>query len=289
MTDQPTTSVPSSTARPARRPHVPAVRVGPSPTPRQRLHQLVYLRDVTLHLVGRELAARHRDSLFGWLWSLTPALLQLLVTHFLFTRVIPLGVENYAVFLLIGILAYNWFQRSLTTASSVLVSSRTLVLRPGFPMVVLPVVSVLVGFVDYLLAFPILIVVLALTTGLRIELALFPLVLLIQFVLTLGFAWIVACLTVFLRDMRQIVGLVVGLGFWITPVFYRQRQVPEAFSLVYDLNPMAYVIEAHRGALLGEGLPSTAALVGLSAFSLGVSFVGLLIFNRLRHGVPDRL
>jgi lipopolysaccharide transport system permease protein len=288
LTDRQSTTVsPSPPASIPRR--LAGARAGHGAARRERLRQLVQLRDVTLHLVGRELAVRHRDSLFGWLWSLTPALLQLLVTHFLFTRVIPLGVENYAVFLLVGILAYNWFSRSLNSATTALTNSRNLVLRPGFPVVVLPVVAVLGGLVDYLLALPVLLAVVALTTGLRAELALFPLVLLVQLLLTLGLAWVVACANVFFRDMRHIVGLVVGLGFWITPIFYRQRDVPEAFSLVYDLNPMAYVIEAHRALLLGDALPSGSALVIATAASVGILLGGFLVFDALRHEVPDQL
>jgi lipopolysaccharide transport system permease protein len=287
LTEQQTTTVSSSP--PARiRSRAAGVRSATGPR-RQRLRRLEHLFDVTLHLVGRELAVRHRDSLFGWLWSLTPALLQLLVTHFLFTRVIPLGVENYAVFLLVGILAYSWFSRSVNSGTSALTSNRSLVLRPGFPTVVLPVVAVVGGLVDYLLAFPVLLAVVALTVGLRVELALFPLVLAVQFLLTLGLAWVVACLNVFFRDMRHIVGIVVGLGFWITPIFYRQRDVPEAFSLVYDLNPMAVIVETHRALLLGEDLPSAGALTAVTAASIAILLGALFVFHKLRDEVPDQL
>src|SRR3954452_17618051 len=78
--------------------------------PRQlRGKRIAYLRDVTLHLVRRDLALRYRGTVLGWFWSLAPVVLQLIVTQFLFTRVIPLGVPNSPVFLLIGILAWNHF------------------------------------------------------------------------------------------------------------------------------------------------------------------------------------
>ena len=129
----------------------PPLAAPPAPTTRQRL---VYLRDVTLHLVAREFATRHRGALLGWAWALAPPLLQLVVTYFLFTKVIPLGVANYPVFLLTGILSWNWFSRSVGAAVTSLETSRDLVRRPGFPTLVLPLVSVVTGLLDYLIARP---------------------------------------------------------------------------------------------------------------------------------------
>jgi lipopolysaccharide transport system permease protein len=251
--------------------------------------RIAYLRDITAHLVTREITERHRDSLLGWVWSLTPPLLQLAATFFVFTRVIPLGVENYALFLFIGILAWNWFSRSLGLATAALEGKRSLVLRPGFPIVVLPVVSVLVAFVDYLFAVPILLVALALTTGLRWELVLLPLILLVQLLLTTGISWIVAPLQVYFRDVRHIVGIAVAVGFWLTPIFYRPNQIPEEFSFLYELNPLSYLIEAQRGLLLGEEMPSSLALCLVGVFSFCLLAGGLVVFRTLRQSVPERL
>ncbi len=219
---------------------------------RKHLRQLGHNKDVTFHLVRLELATRHRGTFLGWIWSLTPPLLQLAATYFLFTKVIPLNVENYPVFLLVGMLSWTWFSRSWSQATSCLETSRSLVLRPGFTIGLLPLAAVVVGLVDYLLALPVLFIALALTTGLRAEAALLPLLLLIQFVFTLGLGLLFAPLQVFLRDTRQFVALAISIGFWLTPIFYRARQVPAQFQWILDANPMAYLIEAQRAILLEE-------------------------------------
>jgi ABC-type polysaccharide/polyol phosphate export permease len=251
--------------------------------------RIAYFRDVTFHLVHRELALRHRGSLLGWLWSFSPALLQLLVTQFLFTRVIPLGVANYPVFLLAGILAWNWFAGGVRSATGVLEVSRHLVLRPGFPTMLLPLVATLVDLVDYLIALPILFAALALTTGISADAALLPLFIVLQFFLIAGVGLMLAPLQLYFRDVRQFVGMAVTLGFWLTPVFYRQRQVPEAFKPLYDVNPMAHLIEAERGILLAGTLPSLASVVTFAVTAIVVFACGSAIFSALKDSLPEKL
>lgn len=259
---------------------------------RPGLGRLAYLRDVTLHLTRLELAARHRGTLLGWIWSLTPSLLMLAATYFLFTKVIPLEIENYPVFLLVGIISWNWFARSLTQATSSLETSRDLVLRPGFPTGTLPFSAITVGLVDYLLALPVVFVALVFTTGLRPEAALLPVLMLIQFIFTLGLGVLFAPLQVYARDTRQFVALAISVGFWITPIFYRATQVPPEFQWILDLNPMAYLIEAERAILLEETPvpgPSIETMTWVALASIGTLALGYATFSRLRQSVPEQL
>lgn len=257
-----------------------------------RLGRLVYLRDVALHLTRLELASRHRGTILGWIWSITPSLLMLGATYFLFTKVIPLDIENYPVFLLVGITAWNWFARSLTQATTSLESRRDLVLRPGFPTGTLPFSAVLVGLVDYLLALPVIFIALAFTTGVRPEAALLPLLMLVQFVFTLGLGVLFAPLQAYARDTRQFVALAVSVGFWITPIFYQARQVPAEFQWILEVNPMSYLIEAERAILLEEvPVPGPAAttLTWVALASVAILALGYALFSRLRSSVPEQL
>ena len=254
-----------------------------------RLRELGRGVDIGLHLCRLELALRHRGSVLGWLWSLGPPLLLLVATYFLFTRIIPLEIENYPVFLLTGILAWSWFARSLTEGTGSLEARRDLVLRPGFATELLPLAVVIVALVDYLLALPILLVATATTTGLHPTIALLPLLLLIQLVLSVGLALAMAPLQILVRDMRQFATLAVTLGFWFTPVFYRPSQIPEAMDLVYTLNPMAHLIHAHRQVILDGELPDAASLLAVAGVALAVLGAGYAVFRRLRSVVPENV
>jgi ABC-type polysaccharide/polyol phosphate export permease len=245
--------------------------------------------DVLLQLVRVELAARDRGSVLGWLWSLGPPAFQLVATYFLFTRVFPLDIENYPVFLLTGILTWTWFARSMAETTMSLETHRMLVLRPGFRTELLPIAAVLVGLVDYLIALPVLLLAIAFTSGLAVEAALLPVLLVLQLGFCVGLGLLLAPLQVFVRDVRQIVAMIVALGFWLTPVFYRRSQVPESFAWLYDANPMAHLIEAVRAILLRGVVPSLED-VGAVAVAAAIALaLGWAVFARSRHAVPEQL
>jgi lipopolysaccharide transport system permease protein len=277
---------PSSGATGVRESSIGIARVRDLPGVRRRA---VHLRDITMHLVGRSLATRYRGSLLGWLWSLTPPLLLLLATYFLFTHVIALDVPNYPVFLLTGILAWNWLSRGLPAATSSLEDGRSLALRPAFPSVLLPIVAVLVALVDYVLALPILLVAVGLTVGLQPTALLLPVLIAIQFVFAIGLGLMLAPLQVFFRDVAYLVGVLLTLGFWITPIVYAVRQVPDRFGLIYDLNPMAHLIEAQRRVLIDGALPSARPLVLTGVAALAILTAGFAVFASTRRAIPDHL
>src|SRR3990172_6994929 len=251
--------------------------------------RLLHLHELTLHLVARDLASRQRGSLLGWLWSLAPPLLQLVLVHFLFTRVVPLGVENYALFLLTGILAWSGFSRGLAAATDSLEANRSLVLRPGFPTPLLPLVAVLVAFVDQCLALPILLVAVAATSGLAPAAGLLPALLAIQLALTTGLAWCLAPLQVFLRDTRHLVGIALSLGFWITPIFYAPRRLPDALGFLHDATPMAQLLAAQRAILLRGTLPDAAPLALVAGLSLVLLVAGFAVFHATQHALAERV
>jgi len=256
---------------------------------RSLLGQTAYLRDVTLHLVRRDFTTRHRGSLLGWLWALAPALLQLGVTFFVFTKVLGLHQPNYPVFLLTGILAWNWFARSLLLGVYALEGRRELAMRPGFPMLILPVSAALIGLLDYVITLPVLLIAIAVGPGLHPSALMLPVPVLIQLVLSVGLCWILAPLQVYYRDVGHFVGIAVLLGFWITPIWYTRDKVPSEFMIIYRLNPMTHLIEAQR-ALLLEGKLPTAQQLGFVAIGAVVTTVlGYILLTRLRDSVPERM
>jgi len=256
---------------------------------RPALKRAIYLRDITFHLVGRDFASRHRGSSLGWLWVLVPPLVQLLVFYFVFTKVIPLRVANYPVFLLTGILAWSFFARGISLSTLSLEHSRDLVLRPGFPSGVLPVKAVLIGLVEYALALPVLLIALAFSTGVQWTWVLLPVLLAIQLVFTVGLGWMLAPLQVFFRDVQHLVTLFVLIGFWVTPVFYQRSKVPSRFHLIYTLNPMAHLIEWQRWIMLHGTYPQPLSVLALSAIVIGIAVAGWAVFRRFRHSVPEEL
>jgi len=248
-----------------------------------------YLLDVTLHLVGRQLSTRYRRSLLGWVWALALPVGQLAVLNLVFTRIVPVGIHDYAAFLCIGIIAWGWLATSLSLAAPSIEARRDLALRPGFPTPLLPAVAALAAFVDYLIALPLVLGLVAFYAGMSWAVLLLPALLAIQLLLVLGLSWLVAPLNVFFRDIAHFVSLLLLLGYFLTPIFYSRTSAPGSMSLLFDLNPMAWLIDAQRTILLDGTLPAAGPLLVVAAASLAVAAGGLAVFNAIKPTLPDQL
>ena len=215
-----------------------------------------YLFDLFYELVVRDLKLRYKRSVLGLAWTLVNPLVQLLVLSFIFRTVLPLDIPNYPSFLFTGLLAWNWFQLSLYSSTGAIVDNRELVRRPGFPVTVLPMVTVASYFIHFLLALPILLAFLVLS-GIRLSSAalLLPAIWAVQFVLTLSWAYLVAALHVTFRDTQHLLGIALMLGFYLTPIFYDASILPSRYAWRYGLNPVAVLLNAYRELLIFGRLP----------------------------------
>jgi lipopolysaccharide transport system permease protein len=251
---------------------------------------LPYLRDLALELILRDLRLRYKRSVLGIAWSLVTPLAQLLVLHFLFTVVLPLGIANYASFLFVGILVWSWLAGSLDQATGSIVDNRELVRQPGFPVAILPVVTVAANLIHFMLALPILAAFLWLggaAPGAAI--VLLPVLIALQFLFTLSVAYFMATLHVTFRDTKHLLGVLLTLGFYLTPVFYEVRQAPERLQAFYALNPMVHLIEGYRDVLLRGLWPSPASLIAVALTGSALLVVGYTIFRQTSYRFVDEL
>jgi homopolymeric O-antigen transport system permease protein len=248
-------------------------------------------RDVVLQLVLRDLRLRYKRSLLGIAWSLVTPLAQLIVLHFVFTTVLPLDIPHYASFLFVGILVWSWLAASLEQATGSIVDNRELVRQPAFPMAALPVVTVAANLIHFLLALPILAAFLWFGGGATVgpSLVLLPALIILQFLFILSVAYFVATFHVTFRDTKHLLGVLLLLGFYLTPVFYEVRQTPVRYELVYALNPMVHVLGAYRDVLLHGTWPSPTGLVAVALASSVFLLLGYTLFTRTRFRFVDEL
>lgn len=242
------------------------------------------------HLARREVASDSRYTLLGWTWPVLRQLAQLAVLVFVFGSVLELGIENYPVFVFCGLVAWGWFSAGVGRAASSIVAGRHLVNQPRFPVEVLPAVAVAVPLVDVLVALPVLLAMAAWAGSLSPSALFLPVLLALQLPLMLGIGWITAAITVYLRDVAQVVGVGLTMAFYLTPVFYdRRTSVPEEYQGLLQLNPMTVIIEGWRAVLLDGRLPSFAGLAVLAVVGLGLAGAGWVLIGRLRGGFVDEL
>jgi len=271
------------------------------------LHNLVRLaryRGLIQSLVARELKARYRGSVLGFFWSFINPLLLLLVYSFVFTFVMDSAknderIQPYALYMFCGILPWTWFASSLNEAAGVLISGGNLIKKVLFPAEILPIVTVLANMVHFFFGLVIL-------AGFLVwyqrplnlsELAIFPLAVAIQLVLTLGFALLLSALTVHFRDIRDILSNLLTFWFFSTPIIYPYlifndpttgQELWQAQLL--KLNPFTHLAITYQEILFFNGpVGHLKWLLVLGALSIAFFLFGYWVFDRLRDTFAEEV
>lgn len=239
-------------------------------------------------LVSRQLQARYRGSFLGFLWTFLNPLLLMGVYALVFKYYMRFAVENYAAFLLCGILAWTYFTSALMEGTNAILGGGSLITKSLFPPHVLPTVTVLSNLVNYVLSLPLLVAFLFLSgVPLRPSLFALPIVLALQTAFTWGLVLALATLNVHYRDVQHIVGNFLLLWFFLCPIIYPAEQIPPAFRFMQYVNPIGLMIEAYHGIFLYDRLPSLDVLANLGAFALIAVLVGSRVFESYRDTFPE--
>jgi lipopolysaccharide transport system permease protein len=255
-----------------------------------RSRRLIYLRDLVRELVARDMKVRYKGSALGIVWSLANPLMQLVVFHFIFRLVLQLNIPRYSSFAFSGMLAWSWFQASLLDASGSMLTNRELIKRPGFPVAILPVVAVTTHLIYFLLTLPILMLFLIIGgSGVKPMILVLPLIMAVQFALTLGLGYLAAIANVMFRDAHYLLGVSLQLLFFLTPVFYDASAVPQRYQTLYQLNPMVHLVGAYRGVLIEGRFPVGSAMLALSGLAVGLLYVGLRTFMRASYRYAEEV
>lgn len=263
------------------------------------VRELYRFRTLIGMLVLRDLRARYRGSLLGFLWSFLNPLLLMLVYVLVFSVYLRAPMEKYAVFLFSGLLPWLWFSSSLGHATGVIVGSGALVKRILFPAEILPLVAVLSNLANMLLSLPLLVLFLLLF-GVRLGpvLAFLPLLLALQLLLTAGLALPLAALNVHLRDVEQILANTLVLLFFLSPILYPVSTVPITLHVggvpvplrpLYFLNPVAGLVQSYQNIFFFGRQPHWIHLGMVTAFAALALWGGYRVFDRLRDSLAEEV
>jgi ABC-type polysaccharide/polyol phosphate export permease len=236
------------------------------------------------HLIKRDFYIRHAGSALGVLWSLLVPLFQLGVLTFTFGSLIRVDIADFPAFIYSALLPWTWFSSSLSGAGHLFFTHRDLLRRPAFPPGVLIIVNTFTHLFTFFLGLPLLFALMG-WYGRVVSWnpMTFLLLLLIQGILTVGLSFMIATLNVFYRDVAQLVGIVLSLGFFLTPIFYRPL-VESEFRTLLGLNPMVPLINGYRAVLFEGTSPEWGPLMLTGGISIVVCGLGYLIY---KHWLPD--
>lgn len=249
-------------------------------------------------LTRREVVGRYRGSAFGLAWSFFNPVFMLVIYTFVFSVVFKArwgvgGNESktqFAVVLFVGMIVHGLFAEVLNRASGLVLSNVNYVKKVVFPIEVLPVVAMGASLFHGLISLGVLLIAFVLFNGyLHWTVVFTPLVLLPLVIVTLGLAWMLASLGVFIRDVGQTMGIVMTVILFVSPVFYPVSALPEKFRPWIMANPLTFIIEQARDVIVWGHVPD---LVGLGIYTLaatGVAWAGYAWFQKTRKGFADVL
>ena len=253
------------------------------------MRELWAYRELVAFLAVRDVKVRYKQAALGMLWAVLQPLAGALVFTVVFDRIANLPSDGipYPVFAFVGVMVWTYFTTSVQTAMASLVGNVGLVTKVYFPRMAAPIAAVLPGLLDMgvsLVILAVLLVVYGVTPGLAL-LAL-PLCIAVLVALAFGVGLILATLNVRYRDVKGVSSLLLQLWLFASPVAYASSVVEGRWGPLYDLNPMAGLIDAFRWSLLGTEAPSLDALASLGVL-VALLVVGLAVFAREERRFAD--
>src|SRR5437588_6475229 len=258
------------------------------------------LLDLLGMLLIRDLDARYKGSLLGKLWPLVTQACQIAIYTYVFGVILRVranieGLPNtnlaFGIWLFAGLLPWLAFTGGLMQATSSVIGHPNLVKKVVFPMSLLPIVPVLSSLVETSFGLLPLLALFALVTHhIHPTVLLLPFVWMVQILFTLGFAYIVAGLTVYVRDVPQTMGIILNIWFYLTPIVYPRSLIPGRFrSIVFSINPMVAFVDAYRGLILAGRFDQWDEFARTTIFSIFVFTVGFSLYRRLQPAFADVL
>jgi len=239
-------------------------------------------------LIYRDLQIRYAGTWLGYLWTLLDPLAMAFIYWLVFTQIIGaknIGEQPYILFLLTGILSWTWFNGSATDSARSLVVESKMVRSISIPRYLWVIKSIGAKGTEFLLAFPILIII-TLITQASVNLEIFWIVfaIILQFLLLSGIGLILAPLTVLARDTSNLLRILLRMMFYLTPIIYGVSDIPERFQILSYFNPMTGIISMYRAGFWAEPNLITAVIFS-TIISLTIFVIGVTFFKRIEKTV----
>ena len=255
-------------------------------------------RFLIAQMTKREVIGRYKGSAMGLLWSFLNPVFMLAVYTFVFSVVFKarwgIGEEEtktqFAVVLFVGMIVHGLFAEVINRAPGLILDNVNYVKKVVFPLEILPSVSMGASLFHCFISLVVLLGAFAIFNGfLHWTIILIPFVLLPLVVLTLGLAWILASLGVFIRDIKQSIGMIPTVMMFLAPVFYPITVLPEQYRLIIMANPLTFIIEQAREVLILGRIPDWTGLSIYMIVAIILAWAGYAWFQRTRKGFADVL
>lgn len=240
--------------------------------------------------IKKEIRGKYKGSILGVLWSFINPLLMVLVYAIVFPFILKVQEENYLIFLIVAIIPWNFFTTVIMQGTTTVLYNGNIIKKVYFPREILPISVVTSGLINFFISCIIIVLFVVFSgIGLSWYVLLLPAIALIQFMLSLGLVFILSAIDVYIRDLEYIVNFVVMMLFYGTPILYSPETFPEKVKWLFNLNPMAHVINGYRDIFYYKQMPDLASLGITALVSFALLVIGYNIFKHLEKGFAEEV
>jgi len=248
----------------------------------EQLKRIWQKRELLWYIVKLQMKAEKKNKILGFAWSFLDPLLLLIVYVVLIGYIFQRGGEQFPVLLFVALLSWRWFTTSLQRSVTSVTSKLGLVQSVRFPLGILPLSHIIVGFFDWLFGFVILVPMLFIfEASFTVNILWLPVLLLIQFIGTVGACLIFAVVGTYLSDLGNILQFLIRLGFYLSPILYSiEDTIPDRLRTLYMLgNPFAGLLESYKNIVI-RGMPPNEYAWWGTVIACVIFVIGLWYFSR---------
>lgn len=234
-------------------------------------------------LIIRDFKVKYKRSVLGIVWSLLYPVLMMLVMAMVFSQMFKFRMEgvNYLVYLMTGLVMYNYFSEASNVAMSSVVVNFSLINKVYIPKYIFPIAKTLFVGINFLLTLiPLLVIILITGCSINIWYIVLPYIFVCLLLFTMGIGLLLSTISVFLRDMFYIYGIILTIWNYMTPIFYDISIIPTALQPIFKLNPLYIFINGARSIILYGQLPTLVELLSMGAIGVGVLAIGSIVFKK---------
>lgn len=253
--------------------------------------ELYKYRELLRTNVKKEIRGKYKGSFLGVLWSFVNPLLMTLVYAIVFPFLLRSAEPHYVTFIVVGILPWNWFTISVALGTTAILSNSSIIKKVYFPREILPISIVTSGMINFLIScLIILLFLLCSGIGVSLYILYLPLIVLAQYLFTLGVIFITSAIDIYIRDLEYIVNFLVQMLFYVTPILYSPSMFAGTkLDFLFKINPMSIIVNAYRDIFFYQSMPHIKTLSVLILGCVLFCYLGYLIFKKMSKGFAEEV
>jgi lipopolysaccharide transport system permease protein len=249
----------------------------------------------TVHIISRDMKERYAGSYLGFLWNFIYPIFFLIVYWFVFSKVIrikvPVADDSYLPFLFSGLFPWYAIQDGIFRGTTSIIDKGYIIKKVLLPHELFPLAATISSLIHHSIGFIIFLVIFSLWKGLpSFEVLLFfPLLYFLQLAFSFGWALLLSSIAVYFRDMVHVIGILLQGIFFLSPILYPPSALPQQFAFILRLNPLTPLLEGYRAIIVYGDSPDLGGLLYFAVFSAIITFIGFIVFRKLKAGFVDVL